>query len=72
MLIKARVSRKIPKGERIDKSRQTKGERGIWQKLYWERAIRAVERTGQRNVFAPNVSLPNSRRFLLNSARLPL
>ena len=38
-LIKAGFSRKIPKTEPINKSRQSKGERGIWQRRYWEHHI---------------------------------
>ncbi len=40
MLIKTGFSRKIPKNERINKSRVLKGERGIWQRRYWEHVIR--------------------------------
>jgi len=40
MLIKAGFSRQLPKLERINKSRKTKGERGIWQRRYWEHLIR--------------------------------
>ncbi|MGH6635770.1 MAG: REP-associated tyrosine transposase, partial [Gammaproteobacteria bacterium] len=39
-LIKARFSRAIDRGERISRSRQRKGERGIWQRRYWEQVIR--------------------------------
>lgn len=39
-LIKAGFSRCIPKGERCSVSRQMKGERGIWQRRYWEHLIR--------------------------------
>ena len=39
-LIKAGFSRCLPKLERINKSRVTKGERGIWQRRYWEHVIR--------------------------------
>jgi putative transposase len=39
-LIKSAFSRKLPKTERINKSRITKGERGIWQRRYWEHLIR--------------------------------
>jgi len=39
-LIKANYSRCIAKNERINPSRQTKGERGIWQRRYWEHLIR--------------------------------
>jgi len=39
-LIKAHFSRSIIGGERISKSRWRKGERGIWQRRYWEHAIR--------------------------------
>ena len=39
-LIKAGFSRQIPQHERISKSRKTKGERGNWQRRYWEHLIR--------------------------------
>lgn len=39
-LIKARFSRQIPKTELIRLSRAIKGERGIWQRRFWEHAIR--------------------------------
>jgi putative transposase len=39
-LIKAHFSRALPKGERISPSRLSKGERGIWQRRYWEHTLR--------------------------------
>jgi putative transposase len=39
-LIKTDFSRRVPAGERISKSRAAKGERGIWQRRYWEHTIR--------------------------------
>jgi putative transposase len=39
-LIKTVFSRAIPSTERRSASRQTKGERGIWQRRYWEHTIR--------------------------------
>ena len=39
-LIKARFSRAIEPGERISQSRLRKGERGIWQRRFWEHVIR--------------------------------
>ncbi|WP_077731720.1 transposase [Methylocaldum sp. 14B] len=39
-LIKARFSRRIDGEERISASRRRKGERGIWQRRYWEHVIR--------------------------------
>ncbi|TQV74921.1 transposase [Aliikangiella marina] len=39
-LIKANFSRSIAKNERINPSRTHKGERGIWQRRYWEHLIR--------------------------------
>jgi putative transposase len=39
-LIKSAFSRTLSSGERISKSRATKGERGIWQRRYWEHIIR--------------------------------
>ncbi len=40
MLIKAGFSRQIEKGEPRSVSRQAKGERGVWQRRYWEHLIR--------------------------------
>ncbi|MDH5631240.1 MAG: transposase [Gammaproteobacteria bacterium] len=40
MLIKSDFSRLLPKTEKKNTSRQTKGERGIWQRRYWEHLIR--------------------------------
>jgi len=40
MLIKAGFSRRISEGEPRSASRQAKGERGIWQRRYWEHFIR--------------------------------
>ena len=39
-LIKSGFSRALPPGERISKSRRDKGERGIWQRRYWEHTLR--------------------------------
>jgi putative transposase len=39
-LIKAGFSRKIPTMERRSKSRNNRGERGIWQRRFWEHMIR--------------------------------
>jgi putative transposase len=39
-LIKAGFSRALPKVERIASSRAARGERGIWQRRYWEHQIR--------------------------------
>lgn len=39
-LIKARFSSRLPAGEQTSPSRQRKGERGIWQRRYWEHVIR--------------------------------
>ena len=38
--IKSNFSRSLPVGERISNSRAAKGERGIWQRRYWEHTIR--------------------------------
>ena len=38
--IKSAFSREIEKGERVSKSRAGKKERGIWQRRFWEHAIR--------------------------------
>jgi putative transposase len=42
-LVKAGFSRALEKGEPISKSRCVKGERGIWQRRYWEHLIRDDE-----------------------------
>ena len=39
-LIKAAFSRSIPNGERLSMRRERTGERGIWQRRFWEHAIR--------------------------------
>lgn len=39
-LIKGQFSRSIQKGERVSPSRLTRGERGIWQRRFWEHLIR--------------------------------
>jgi putative transposase len=39
-LIKSAFSRALPKGEWISESRSSKGERGIWQRRYWEHTLR--------------------------------
>lgn len=39
-LIKMHFSKKLPKTEHINASRRKKGERGIWQRRYWEHCIR--------------------------------
>jgi len=39
-LIKSAFSRSLATGERISDSRAAKGERGIWQRRYWEDTIR--------------------------------
>ena len=48
-LIKSTFSRALPKGERISASRASKGERGIWQRRYWEHTLRD-ERDFERHV----------------------
>jgi putative transposase len=42
-LIKARFSRGLPPGERRSASRESKRERGIWQRRFWEHQIRGDE-----------------------------
>ena len=39
-LIKGGFSRALPAGERISTSRRKRGERGIWQRRFWEHQIR--------------------------------
>jgi len=40
MLIKSGFSRRLPAGEQRNKSRAGKGERGVWQRRFWEHWIR--------------------------------
>jgi len=47
--IKAHFSRDIPPDEWLSARRQAKGERGIWQRRFWEHAIRD-ERDFERHV----------------------
>ena len=42
-LIKARFSRELPSIEFRSRSRERRGERGIWQRRYWEHLIRDEE-----------------------------
>ena len=39
-LIKGNFSRNIEPGERISKSRSKRGERGLWQRRFWEHLLR--------------------------------
>ncbi|SDI74240.1 REP-associated tyrosine transposase [Pseudomonas panipatensis] len=39
-LIKTHFSRSLPGGEALSGSRARKGERGIWQRRYWEHRVR--------------------------------
>jgi putative transposase len=42
-LIKSEFSRRVEKGEWISRSRIERGERGIWQRRFWEHLIRDDE-----------------------------
>ena len=42
-LIKAGFSRRMPPGEKRSQSRRKRGERGIWQRRYWEHSLTAME-----------------------------
>ncbi|MGQ0591444.1 MAG: REP-associated tyrosine transposase [Gammaproteobacteria bacterium] len=42
-LIKARFSRCVESGESVSRRRERKGERGLWQRRYWEHLIRDDE-----------------------------
>jgi putative transposase len=39
-LIKSYFAKSIPKGEPLSAARQARGERGIWQRRFWEHLIR--------------------------------
>ncbi len=42
-LIKAAFSRSIPRTERLSQRRAVKGERGVWQRRFWEHVIRSEQ-----------------------------
>ena len=42
-LIKSGFSHALPRGERISGGRAAKGERGIWQRRYWEHTLRGED-----------------------------
>jgi putative transposase len=39
-LIKTRFAKVLPRGERLSEVRKARGERGIWQRRFWEHLIR--------------------------------
>ena len=39
-LIKMEFSKSLPRGERLSAARERRGERGIWQRRYWEHLIK--------------------------------
>jgi putative transposase len=39
-MIKSRFARSIPRGEHLSRVRRNRGERGIWQRRFWEHLIR--------------------------------
>lgn len=39
-LMKGKFSRSIERGERVSQSRSKRGERGLWQRRFWEHLIR--------------------------------
>ena len=54
-LIKAAFARGQPAGERISASRAAKGERGIWQRRYWEHTIRYIHYNPVKHALVRNV-----------------
>ena len=46
-LIKTRFARAIPRGERLSPTRIARGERGIWQRRFWEHLIRDEDELGR-------------------------
>ena len=48
-LIKIRFSKSVPGGEPLTTTRRVRGERGIWQRRYWEHMIRD-ERDFRRHI----------------------
>jgi putative transposase len=49
-LIKSSFSRALPHGEPVSRSRAEKGERGIWQRRYWEHAARRERLRAPRRI----------------------
>lgn len=62
MLIKSGFSRRLPLGERRTASRRAKGERGIWQRRYWEPA--------GWGEWGTNPNLPNTGRVYFFAVNL--
>src|SRR5262245_54674899 len=56
-LIKIQFSKSIPRTERLSKVRRARGERGIWQRRFWEHLIRDDE------------DYPSPRGILLHQSR---
>jgi putative transposase len=71
MLIKSGFSRCIPKNEYRRKSHITKGERGIWQRRYWEHMIRD-ERDYEQHVNYVHWPLMRSRHLCIPAHRNPV
>jgi REP-associated tyrosine transposase len=46
-LIKTRFVRAIPRGERLSRTRVARGERGIWQRRFWEHLVRDENEFGR-------------------------
>jgi putative transposase len=65
-LIKAYFSRGLPKVEQVSASRNSKGERGIWQRRYWEHLIRdeADYRNHVDYIHPESVTSPTAQRSL--------
>ncbi len=42
-MIKTRFARAVPNGEHLNAARERRGERGIWQRRFWEHLIRSDE-----------------------------
>jgi putative transposase len=74
MLIKSRFSRCIPITEYRRKSRMNKGERGVWQRRYWEHLIRDDRDYEQRvnYIHWPLLRILRPRHLCIHAHRNPV
>ena len=65
-MIKARFSAALPKSENRSVSRQKRGERGIWQRRFWEHLIRDEQ---DYNVHMDYIHINPVKHGLVNSVQ---
>jgi len=71
-LIKSRFSRTIEPTERLSERRIKKGERGIWQRRYWEHVIRDEVDLAHHTDYIHYINKSTCRRASGNEALLSL